>query len=124
MNIDRLFYGEYTATLDKKFRLCVPSEIRQKMENGFVYLALEHEKYVIFPGSRLESCAERCLSYGLEERELFFSSVKQLEIDAQGRVILPRQAVSKLVSNDNRKISLKGAGDVIVLEKIVDEDKG
>ncbi len=95
-----MFYGEYEHSLDNKGRLIVPSKFREVAKNSCI------EKFYITRG------LDKCLfMFGEEEwknqeskfknipfirkesrsfNRLFFSGTAELEIDKQGRVLIPK----------------------------------
>jgi len=95
-----MFYGEYEHSLDKKGRLIVPSKIREVAKSHYV------EKFFITRG--LDKClfmfAEdewknqelkfKNLSFTKKEsrsfNRLFFSGTIEIELDKQGRLLLPK----------------------------------
>ena len=95
-----MFYGEYEHSLDNKGRLIIPSKFREVAKNSYV------EKFYVTRG------LDRCLFMFAEEEwksqeskfknlsftkkesrsfnRLFFSGTAELEIDKQGRILVPK----------------------------------
>lgn len=95
-----MFYGEYEHSLDNKGRLIVPSKIREIAKNNYI------EKFFITRG--LDKCLfmfgeeewknqeSRFRNLSFTKREsrsfnrLFFSGTTEIEIDKQGRILIPK----------------------------------
>ncbi|MDD5450231.1 MAG: division/cell wall cluster transcriptional repressor MraZ [Candidatus Omnitrophica bacterium] len=95
-----MFYGEYEHSLDKKGRIIVPSKFREAAKAHYV------EKFFITRG--LDKCLFiftedewknqelkfKNLSFTKKEsrsfNRLFFSGTSELELDKQGRILIPK----------------------------------
>jgi len=95
-----MFYGEYEHTLDRKGRLIIPSKFREVAQANYV------EKFFVTRG--LDKCLFlfteeewksqeakfKSLSFTKPEarrfNRLYFSGACELDVDKQGRVLIPR----------------------------------
>ncbi len=120
-----LFTGKYDLTLDEKKRLSIPAAIRSSMDpetdgTGF-YITVGHPPgtLALFGNRYFRRYAERLASEMVpgEERltfeQVFYSQCAELDIDKQGRVILPEHLVDAV--NLGRSVCLTGSRDRLVL---------
>lgn len=91
-----MFLGEYEYTLDQKGRVAIPAKFRGGFKPGLV-LARGFEKCIrVFPLDEWTKTAEKLIALPIMEansRRLnrsLFSSAFSLELDGQGRVLLPQ----------------------------------
>ncbi len=120
-----MFIGQYNHTIDTKGRLSIPSKFREQLGDEFVItrgmdgclFAYDkdnwnelHEKLKDLPNLSKE--AARFLY------RYFFTGAMEVEVDKQGRILLPAslRAIAKL----ERNVVLAGVGDCI---EIWDEEK-
>ena len=90
-----MFYGEYNYKVDQKGRVAIPPEFRSEFKQGVV-LAQGLEKCVtICPLPQWEKIAEKLVTLppmrGKARRmnRLTFGTAFKLELDGQGRIMLP-----------------------------------
>lgn len=95
-----MFYGEYEHSLDNKGRIIVPAKFRDAMKENYV------EKFFItrgldeclfmFPNDewRLQESKFRSMSFTKKDsrrfNRLFFSGAVMIELDKQGRLVIPK----------------------------------
>lgn len=90
-----MFLGEFEHALDDKGRVAVPARFREELQDGLVLTRGFEPCLQAFPRAVWESLAQRisALSLGNEEarnlRRLIFSGAAEVELDRQGRVLIP-----------------------------------
>ena len=85
-----MFYGEYRHTIDAKGRLFIPSKLREKLGDTFMF-SRGFDKYVcIYPMDQWEAFSETLeqLPQASERRirRYFYAGAYEGSADAQGRV--------------------------------------
>jgi len=116
-----MWYGEYTHILDDKDRFILPAKFREKIK------ALEKKKFFITRG--LDGCLFLIPQEAWEKLEdklkalpftkqqsrtfnrLYFSGASEIDIDTQGRVILPEYL--KEFAQIKREVVIIGVADRI-----------
>ena len=90
-----MFLGEYPLKVDSKGRIAVPARFRSKIERGAVLTRGVDPCLYIYPMETWEERA-RELSAAITDPRLlrlverrFFGMAHELELDAQGRIVLP-----------------------------------
>ena len=90
-----MFFGEYEYTIDQKGRVTIPPRFRDAFKGGLV-LSRGYDKCImVYPAPEWEKRAEelaRLLVTRSKARRLnraTFSSAFSLDLDPQGRVLLP-----------------------------------
>lgn len=122
----RISTGRHVLTIDQKNRLSIPASIRAELdpkEDG--------QKFYLLPGSvsnrtlRLysESNFERYVQEEIasmprgrkrdEFNASFYSMIEKLEVDKQGRVVLPQENLRR--AGLGREVVLAAAGDHFIL---------
>lgn len=90
-----MFLGQYERTLDDKFRLAIPTELRSGLGAGAVMTRSFDKCLCIYPAARWESLAlavsdlQDVRSEVRELSRLLFGSAVPCEFDKQGRVTIP-----------------------------------
>ena len=128
------FFGQYAVNLDAQNRIVVPVRLRDallkhKKESLYISPGIEEkEKYLtIYPSKLWEGIASQIRMFRNIEDETFadrrlkkhfFGSTHSLEVDNNGRALLPNDLRS--YANLNKKIVLIGMQEVI---EIWDEEK-
>lgn len=90
-----MFIGEYTHNLDEKGRLAVPKKFRGALENGAVVTRGLDNCLFLYTKEEWAKLAEKLASlpfYQANTRafaRLMLAGAMDVELDAQGRVILP-----------------------------------
>ena len=96
-----MFYGSYIHTLDDKGRLVIPSKMRDELGMKAYILKGYDGALSIYKVSGFEKLVEKinALPFNKKNTRAFLrtqlASVCELEIDRQGRVLLPTQLLSK-----------------------------
>jgi MraZ protein len=91
-----VFLGEFEHTIDDKGRVSVPARFREDVKEGLVVTRGFDHCLQVFPRPRWQSLAQRIssLSLGNEEarnlRRLLFSGAAEVEVDRQGRILIPQ----------------------------------
>jgi MraZ protein len=95
--------GTYLRTLDEKQRLAVPKRLRESMspeEPTELYVAPEvNRSLALFAPAAFERRAQRLeqASHGPNVKNylrLYYSQAERVEVDSQGRILLPERLVS------------------------------
>jgi MraZ protein len=90
-----VFLGEFEHTIDDKGRVAVPARFREEIREGLVLTRGFDHCLQAFPRPVWQALSERisALSIGLEEvrnlRRLIFSGAAEVELDRQGRILIP-----------------------------------
>lgn len=120
-----LYTGTYDLTIDSKNRLSIPSSIRGGMDPK-----KDGTRFYLVPGNRrgtlalfgdryYEAYSERChasLAPGEEQEDfvnLFYAMASLLEVDKQGRVVLPQRLLD--FAGVSGPVTLTGARDHLVI---------
>lgn len=91
-----MFLGEFTYTLDDKGRLTLPAKFRSALAAGVVITRGLDGCLFIFSQSYFETLAQRAAEIPLTHAEgrsfarMLFSGAADVEIDKQGRVLIPQ----------------------------------
>jgi MraZ protein len=93
-----MFLGEFVHSVDTKGRLAIPARFRSKLERGAVLVHGPDLCLYVYPMDDWERKAGEIVAAidnprqrRLVERR-FFGSASELELDAQGRVIIPTKS--------------------------------
>ncbi|MGI6029317.1 MAG: division/cell wall cluster transcriptional repressor MraZ [Candidatus Heteroscillospira sp.] len=96
--------GEYQHTLDAKGRLFIPAKLREKLGSEF-YITISMDKCLsVYSGESWKNFSDRveAMSY-VQQRRMrpLFVYAARVELDNQGRVLLPQnlRAYAGLVKN-------------------------
>jgi MraZ protein len=90
-----VFLGEYQHTIDDKGRLTIPARFRPGLKDGLVITRGLDDCLSIYALSEWEELAERVsgLPMGKPEarslKRLFFANAADMELDKQGRIVIP-----------------------------------
>lgn len=90
-----MFLGEFEHTIDEKGRIAIPARFREEISMGLVITRGFDHCLQAFPKPVWLTLSERIsgLSLGQEEarnlRRLIFSGAAEVELDRQGRVLIP-----------------------------------
>ena len=96
-----MFYGSYIHTLDDKGRLVIPSKMRNELGMKAYILKGYDGALSIYKESEFEKLVAKINSLPFNKKNtraflrIQLASVCELEIDRQGRVLLPTQLLSK-----------------------------
>ncbi len=90
-----MFLGEYEHTVDTKGRVAIPAKFRSELEEGLVVTRGFDQNLLVYPMSVWKELAERVNALPMSQpatrnlRRLLFASAADLELDKQGRILLP-----------------------------------
>ncbi len=106
--------GEYI--IDSKKRMALPKEMRAELgEYVFLSPGFENGSLAIFPPEMLEELRTmiktRPISETVSLRRNIFSRAKRVQIDGQGRVLIPQELLSKVNLEVEDKVKVVGSGD-------------
>jgi MraZ protein len=91
-----VFLGEFDHTIDDKGRVAVPARFREEIGEGLIVTRGFDRCLQAFPRPIWQNLSQRvsALSMGNEEsrqlRRLLFSSAAEVEVDRQGRILIPQ----------------------------------
>ncbi len=92
-----MLMGEYVHTLDKKGRVIVPSRFRDELGERFVITRGLDRCLFLYPRREWANLENRLKELPLAKAEarkfmrFFFSGASEVEIDKQGRILIPPQ---------------------------------
>lgn len=92
-----MFLGEYQHTLDIKARVIVPAKFREGLGAKFVATKGLDQCVFLFPMDQWSIIESKVQALSITKPEarlfsrIFFSGATELEIDKQGRFVLPQQ---------------------------------
>lgn len=90
-----MFLGEYEHSVDAKGRIAVPARYRAKLEQGLVITRSFDQCLFVYPQEEWDSLSTKlnALSFVQAEvrnaRRVLFGNAFELELDRQGRILLP-----------------------------------
>ncbi|PKM77629.1 MAG: cell division/cell wall cluster transcriptional repressor MraZ [Firmicutes bacterium HGW-Firmicutes-15] len=90
-----MFLGEYQHSLDSKGRIIVPSKFREELGASFVATKGLDNCLFLYPMDEWKTIEEKLRSLPFTRADVrsfarfFFSGASELEIDKQGRILLP-----------------------------------
>lgn len=90
-----IFIGEYEHLLDDKNRLAVPKKFRPAFKGGAVVTRGLDNCLFLYPGSQWKQLAEKLSKLPLSQSKsrafsrLMLAGAMEVELDKQGRVVLP-----------------------------------
>jgi MraZ protein len=91
-----MFLGEYEHNMDDKGRLAVPARFREALGEGVVITRGFDRCLMGFPRPRWEELAQQVSGLSLGQgdarnlRRLLFSGAADIQLDRQGRVLIPQ----------------------------------
>jgi MraZ protein len=91
-----VFLGEFDHSIDDKGRVAIPARFRDELSEGVILTRGFDHCLQAFPRPTWQELAQRisALSLGNEEarnlRRLLFSGAAEVEIDRQGRILIPQ----------------------------------
>lgn len=91
-----MFLGEYQHSLDSKARLIIPAKFREELGLKFVATKGLDNCIFVYPLDEWQVIEEKLRSLPFTRADVrsfarfFFSGASELEIDKQGRVLLPQ----------------------------------
>lgn len=90
-----MFLGEYDHTVDDKGRMAMPAKFRAGLASGLVVTRGFDQNLLVYPMDVWRELAARVNALPMTQpaarnlRRLLFGSAADLEIDKQGRILLP-----------------------------------
>lgn len=90
-----MFLGEYQHTLDTKGRITVPSKFREQLGDKFVATKGLDNCIFLYPMEEWRTIEEKLRSLPFTRADVrsfarfFFSGASELEVDRQGRTLIP-----------------------------------
>jgi len=90
-----MFIGEYTASVDDKGRVAIPAKFRAELSGACVVTRGLDSSLFVYPLSEWQKLAEKLAALPIARANtrafsrLMLAGAMDLEIDKQGRVILP-----------------------------------
>lgn len=90
-----MFLGEYEHSVDSKGRIAVPARYRTQLEQGLIITRSFDQCLFVYPQEEWENLSLKLngLSFVQEEvrkaRRMLFGNAFELELDRQGRILLP-----------------------------------
>jgi MraZ protein len=90
-----VFLGRFTFNVDTKGRLAVPARFRPGLTNGLVLTRSVDPCLALYPMEAWTPLAERIDALSIADsdtrafRRLVFAEASDLELDSQGRILLP-----------------------------------
>jgi MraZ protein len=93
--LEQMFLGEYSHTIDDKGRLTIPAKYRGELAAGLVITRGLDHNLIIFPLESWHQLAEKVNSHPFSDSKLrafrrrIFSGAADLEPDRQGRIVVP-----------------------------------
>ena len=90
-----MFLGEYQHTLDVKGRITIPSRFREQLLERFVATKGLDNCIFLYPMDEWQAIENKLKSLPFTRADVrsfarfFFSGASELEVDKQGRVVLP-----------------------------------
>ncbi len=91
----RVFMGEYQHSLDDKARLTIPAKFREELGSFFVITRGLDQCLFAYPRKDWEALEAKLRAMPLARQDarqfmrFFFSGAAELELDKQGRVLVP-----------------------------------
>ena len=119
-----MFISEYNHTVDAKGRLIVPSKFREILGDGFVISKGMDGCLFVYANDDWKAFEEKLTSLPLINKEarqfarFFLAGAAQVEVDKQGRILLP--ASLRSFANLDKDVVLVGVGSRI---EIWDKEK-
>ncbi len=92
-----MLLGEYQHSLDEKGRLIIPAKFREDLGENFVVTRGLDNCLFAYPLSQWKTIEEKVKELPTSQAEtrafvrMFFSGAVEVELDKQGRIVLPQQ---------------------------------
>lgn len=90
-----MFWGEFAHQLDQKGRLIIPARFRPALDRGAILTRGLDRNLVIYPAEAWQSVTQQLNQMPITQptsralRRLLLSGAVELEIDKQGRILIP-----------------------------------
>lgn len=112
-----MFIGEFIHNLDNKGRLAIPAKFRKDLDDGAIITKGIEKCLVVYTKKGWETFAEKIKNLPTAKSDArafnrsFFSGAAEVEIDIQGRILIPENLRS--FSSLNKKSVVVGLYDRI-----------
>lgn len=109
-----MFLGEYQHSLDIKARVIIPAKFREELGTKFVATKGFDRCIFLYPMSEWKIIENKIRTLPLAKPEVlkftrvFFSGASELEIDKQGRIVLPQNL--REYANIEKELIVIGVG--------------
>lgn len=110
--------GEYSTTVDEKFRLLIPVDLRERLGEKFAMALSEYGCIIVMPQEAFYAKWEEIQRAGSlnparrkYSREFMRYAADDLSFDKQGRVVIPSYLRGK--GGLKKEVLMIGAGDVV-----------
>ena len=104
-------YGRFQHTIDAKGRLFIPARLREKLGEGFIVTISWETCLTVYSMERWENAEEKLRAMPqtaqMELRPLF-SNAAHVELDGQGRILLPQWLIDHAGLTKN--VTIVGTG--------------
>lgn len=114
-----MFTGIYEHTIDKKGRTSLPARFRTELQDG-AYISVGIDKnLVIYSVPHFEAMAKEIGSFSLADptarvyRRRMFNKAEMIDVDANGRFMIPSFLRDEMNYQDGDKIVFAGSNDYI-----------
>jgi MraZ protein len=112
-----MFLGQYVHNIDDKGRVIVPARFRDELEGAFYLTQGFDQNLRLLPEEAFQEIYQRVTSMKTTDpvarqlRRLLFSSAQKVDIDGNGRILIPRflREFAKL----NDEVVIVGVGEAI-----------
>ena len=90
-----MFMGEYSHSIDPKGRLIIPAKLREELGDNFVVTKGLDGCLLAYPQEEWQNIEKRFREVPLTTKDarkfsrFFFAGAAQMELDKQGRILLP-----------------------------------
>ncbi len=114
-----MFMGEYLHNMDKKGRVIMPANFREKLQDKFVITRGLDNCLFLYPPAEWEKLEKELNSLPLTQKDarkfvrFFLSGATECNLDSQGRISLPKNL--RNYADLDREIVIAGIGSRIEL---------
>ena len=112
-----MFLGQYQHNVDSKGRVIIPSRFRDSLE-GVVYLTQGFDQNLrLLPEATFNAIYQQVTSMSTTDltarrlRRLIFSTAQQVEMDGNGRILIPKYL--REIANLDSDVVVVGVGEAI-----------
>lgn len=109
-----MFLGEYNHTIDDKGRVAVPAKFRKQLSKGAVVTRGLDNCLFLYPISEWEILAEKLSKLPMSQANsrafvrLMLAGAMDVELDSQGRIVLPEYLRQYASINTSKKVVVAG----------------
>ncbi len=93
--VNKMFLGEYQHSLDSKGRITIPAKLREQLGDRFVVTKGLENCIFLYPLREWQTIENKLRTLPFTRADVrsfarfFFSGASELEVDKQGRTVLP-----------------------------------